>query len=86
MKCFRSSFLTPIQEKMMNTQPDMVLQFAHYLRDKYQTEYAAQAEVFVESYASINGKGSRPFINPNVNLASIKKGFQHKNWILPYNQ
>lgn len=85
-KVFPHKYLTPVQEKMMNTQPDMVLQFAHFLRDKYQAEYNAKTEVFVESYASINGKGSRPFISPNVNLASIKRGYQNKNWVLPYNQ
>ena len=79
-----SKFLTPIQEKMMNTQPDMVLQFAHFLRDKYQSEFGAEVGVFVESYAAINGKGSRPFINPNVNLATVKSGYHHKNWVLPY--
>jgi hypothetical protein len=83
---FPGQFLTPVQEKMMNTQPDMVLQFAHFLRDKYQTEFKAEVEVFVESYAAINGKGSRPFINPEVNLATIERGYQHKNWVLPYNQ
>ncbi|HET8861601.1 HTTM domain-containing protein [Marivirga sp.] len=81
-----SQYLTSVQEKMMNTQPDMLLQFAHFLRDKFQLKYNAEVEVFVESYATINGKGSRPFINPNVNLATIKKGYQHKNWVLPYNQ
>lgn len=83
---FPQQYLTPVQEKMMNTQPDMVLQFAHFIRDKYQTQYSAEVEIFVESYAAINGKGSRPFINPEVNLASIKRGYQHKNWVLPYNQ
>lgn len=81
-----SQYLTPVQEKMMNTQPDMILQFAHFLRDQYQAEYNAEVEVFVESYATINGKGSRPFINPEVNLATIKNSYQHKNWVLPYNQ
>jgi hypothetical protein len=79
-------FLTPVQEKMMNTQPDMILQFSHYLRDKYQCEYQTTVEVFVESYAAVNGKGSRPFVSPEVNLATIKRGYQHKNWILPYNK
>ncbi|WP_296621830.1 HTTM domain-containing protein [Marivirga sp.] len=83
---FPNQYLTPVQEKMMNTQPDMILQFAHFLRDKYQTDFDAEVEVFVESYAAVNGKGSRPFINPEVNLATIERGYQHKNWVLPYNQ
>jgi len=81
-----NQYLTPAQEKMMNTQPDMILQFSHFLRDKYQSKYDAQVEVYVESYATINGKGSRPFINPDINLARIKRGYQHKNWVLPYNK
>lgn len=83
---FPHEYLTPIQHKMMNTQPDMILQFAHYLRDKFEQEYSSNAEVFVESYAAVNGKGSRPFINPEINLATLKRGFQHKNWVLPYQQ
>jgi hypothetical protein len=81
-----SYFLTPVQEKMMNTQPDMILQFSHFLRDKYQSETDGNVEIYVESYATINGKGSRPFINPNINLAAIKRGYQHKKWVLPYNK
>ena len=79
-------YLTPVQEKMMNTQPDMVLQFAHFLRDKYQSEFDVEVGVFVESYAALNGKGSRPFINPEVDLATVKRGYQHKTWVLPYHQ
>jgi hypothetical protein len=85
-KVMPQQYLTAVQEKMMNTQPDMILQFSHFLRDIYQEEFNASAKVFVESYAAVNGKGSRPFIDPNINLASIKRGYQHKNWVLPYNQ
>jgi hypothetical protein len=84
-KILPSDYLTPNQEKMMNTQPDMILQFSHYLRDEYRAMYEGEIEVYVESYAAINGKGSRPFINPDVNLAAVKRGYQHKNWVLPYN-
>jgi hypothetical protein len=31
-------FLTPNQEKMMATQPDMILQFAHFLADHYRRQ------------------------------------------------
>ncbi|SMG53687.1 Vitamin K-dependent gamma-carboxylase [Marivirga sericea] len=79
-----NQFLTPVQEKMMNTQPDMILQFSHFLRDKYESETDKEVEIYVQSYATINGKGSRPFIDPNVDLASMKRGYQHKNWVLPY--
>ncbi len=30
--------LTPLQEKMMSTQPDMILQYAHFLANNYQNQ------------------------------------------------
>jgi hypothetical protein len=71
------NFLTMQQEKQMSTQPDMILQFAHYLKNYYHTN-----EVYAEAYVTINGRGSRLFLNPRVNLAQQEDNFAHKNWIL----
>lgn len=88
-----SLYLTPQQEKMMATQPDMILQFAHYLRDTYkdsiweedhQTIHIKDPIITVNSFVSLFNQGSRPFIDPSINLAVQKRGWQHKNWILAY--
>lgn len=79
-----SEFLTPFQEKMMETQPDMILQFAHYLHDVYQKRGINDPIVTVESYVTLNGSGSRLYIDPNVNLAKEKETFLPKKWILPF--
>jgi len=43
------------------------------------------AKVQVESYVTLNGSGSRLFIDSSVNLAAQKETlFGHKKWILPY--
>ncbi len=84
IEVFPKDYLTPVQEKMMNTQPDMILQFAHFLRDEYEIKHGEAPQVFVESYASVNGKGSRPFVDPNINLSAINRGYQNKTWVLPY--
>ncbi len=77
------AFLTTQQEKQMSTQPDMILQFAQHLKKVYQKRWQSDAvEVRVESYVSINGKGSRLYIDPSINLGEIEDGFSHKNWIL----
>lgn len=77
------AFLTTQQEKQMSTQPDMILQFAQHLKKVYQKRWQADAvEVRVESYVSINGKGSKLYIDPTVDLGKIEDGFSHKNWIL----
>lgn len=81
-----SAFLTPYQERMMETQPDMMLQYAHILKDYYQSQGIDRPEVTVESYVSLNGTGSRLYIDSTVNLANEKETlFGHKKWILPYN-
>lgn len=78
-------FLSPYQERMMETQPDMILQYAHILQHYYQQHGITQAAVTVESYVSLNGAGSRLFIDSTVNLANEQESFlRHKTWILPY--
>jgi len=81
-----NQYLTVNQEKMMATQPDMVLQYAHLLRDKFKSKKWTNPQIYVESYAVLNGTGSRMFIDPQVNLAAIEEGFEGKNWILPYKE
>jgi len=76
-----SDFLTPYQERMMETQPDMMLQYAHILKEYYSNDGVAP-EVTVESYVSLNGTGSRLYIDSTVNLANEKESwFGHKQWI-----
>jgi hypothetical protein len=80
-----SDYLTPMQEKQMSTQPDMLLQFAKHLAWIYTQQGWKQPEVYVESYVTLNGKGSRLFIDPSINLAAQNDGFANKQWILPFN-
>lgn len=78
-----AQFLTKNQEKMMSTQPDMILQYAHYLEKEFKKQGIESPEVRVESFVTVNGSGSRPYIDKNVDLCKIKEGFTHKNWVLP---
>lgn len=77
-------FLTPLQEKMMSTQPDMILQYAHILRDYYAARGFVSPEVYVDSYVALNGRLGRPLIDPRTNLARQEDSFEHKPWILPF--
>ena len=63
-----SRFLTTLQEKMMATQPDMMLQYAHMLRDHYSHEGFASPEVYVDSYVTLNGRLGKALIDPHVDL------------------
>ena len=77
-------YLTPNQEKMMSTQPDMILQFAHFLEREYQKKGMDDTEITAEAYVTLNGKRSSLIIDPTVDLTEQEKGFAHKEWILPY--
>ena len=77
-------YLTPFQEKQMATQPDMILDYAHYLADRYAEMGIPDPEIYVESYVALNGRSSQLYIDPSVNLAKKKPSLRHKDWILPY--
>jgi hypothetical protein len=78
-----SDYLTPLQEKMMATQPDMIIQYAHFLEAEYQKQGIAHPIIQADIYVSINGKGSRLFIDPELDLTTVETGFANKTWILP---
>ncbi|TAH27518.1 MAG: HTTM domain-containing protein [Cytophagales bacterium] len=77
-----SQFLNLHQEKQMAFQPDMILQYAHFLYHYFKDQGVRNPEVRAEIYVTLNGKPSRLFIDPNVNLALVKDGWKHKDWIL----
>jgi hypothetical protein len=80
-----NDFLTKLQEKMMSTQPDMILQYAHMLRDHYAQKGFISPQVYVDSYVALNGRMGKPLVAPNVDLARQTDSFQHKYWITPFN-
>jgi len=80
-----SDFLTSFQEKQMSTQPDFILEYAHYLGTHFKSQGHKNIAVHVESYVALNGRLSQPFINPEVNLLDIEDTFKHKDWILEFN-
>lgn len=82
-----SQYLTPYQEKQMAIQPDLILQFAHFLAQEYQEKHAFENPIVtVASYVALNGRASQQFIDPTVNLAKKTDSFAHKDWILSHNQ
>ncbi|MBF4983196.1 HTTM domain-containing protein [Nonlabens mediterrranea] len=76
-------FLTSFQEKQMSSQPDFILEYAHFLGEHYTAQGYKGIEVYVDCYAALNGRTSRRLIDPNTDLYQIKESFQHKDWILP---
>lgn len=77
-------YLTKKQRRKMPTQPDMVLQFAHFLEKKWIEDHGLKdVEVRVNNYVSLNGREPAPMVNPTVDLTRIKRSLSKAHWILP---
>jgi len=79
-----AEFLTALQEKMMSTQPDLILKYAHFLAEQYKKRGFTTPEVYGEIYVALNGKHSTLFVDSTVNLAEQKLNWGHYQWLIPY--
>ena len=77
-----SEFLNRHQEKQMSFQPDMIVQFAHFLAKHYANEGVANPLVRVEAWVTLNARPSQLMIDPSLDLTTISDGWQHRSWIL----
>ena len=77
-----SEFLNPHQEKQMAMQPDMILQFAHFLGKYYAQKGVHSPQVRAEVYVTLNARPSQLLINPKVDLMKETDSFAPKSWIL----
>jgi hypothetical protein len=76
-------YLTDRQERELSTQPDLVLQLAHHVRDDFAAQGHDDVTVRVEALVSLNGRSAAPMIDPDVDLARISDGLSKASWILP---
>lgn len=78
-------YLTYMQEKMMATQPDMMIDYAKFLKAEFIKQGFKDPIIRAQSYVTLNGSGSREFIDPQVDLSSQSNSFlQNKYWIKKY--
>ena len=78
-------YLTYMQEKMMATQPDMMVDYAKFLKKEFQQKGFGNPMVRAQSFVTLIGSGSREFINPNIDLSAESNSiFKNKNWVKSY--
>ena len=76
--------LTSRQRSKMSTRPDMILQFAHFIRDELQGQGYDDVEVRVGSEATLNGRKRQTLIDSTADLAKIERTiWPPATWILP---
>jgi hypothetical protein len=77
-----SDYLLRHQENEMSATPDMILQFAHFLKKKF-AERGYDVAVFAETMTSFNGRLAKPLVDPNTDLTREHESFWPKKWVLP---
>jgi Vitamin K-dependent gamma-carboxylase len=78
---YNEDFLNPHQEKQMAMQPDLILQYAHFLKKYYESKGMQNVSVRAEVYVTLNGKPSRLYFNPQLDLTTLKDNWQEKTWL-----
>ena len=76
-------YLTERQIKDMTGKPDMILQFAHYLRDEYQKKFNSPVAVYASTLVAFNGRPKKEMIKPGTDLALEERKLGAYNWIVP---
>ena len=78
--------LEPRQYRKMATHPDMILQYAHYLRDE-RAALGQDVAVYGEFFVRLNGRRRQRYVDPAVDLAGVEWcWFCHKDWVLAEEQ
>lgn len=74
--------LMPRQYRKMTTHPDMILQYAHHLRDQA-AEQGRDVAVYGRFRARLNGRDRHRFIDQEVDLSRTEwTWWGRKNWVL----
>jgi hypothetical protein len=77
------AYLTAFQENEMASQPDLVLQLAHHVRDDFEARGFGPVEVRAEAMTSLNGRSGALLVDPAVDLATVHDGLLPATWIRP---
>jgi len=75
--------LSAFQHRMMTTQPDMILSFAHHVQDEWNRSGHPDVSVYADAWASLNGRRRQRLIDPDVDLTQQRESWAHKTWIVP---
>jgi hypothetical protein len=76
--------LSSRQARTMATRPEMILQFAHFLRDKYDDAGLGPVKVTANVQVSLNGRPPQYLIDPEADLAKAEdRLWPPADWILP---
>ena len=68
---------------MLPTEPDLILQFAHRLSERWARDLGLdQVEVRVRASTSLNGRPLRPLVDPTRDLTKEVRSWRPYDWVL----
>lgn len=75
------SHLNEIQRIMMSYQPDLILQFAHWVGKNEKERTAQEVSVYADVMVSLNGRKSQVLIDPERDLMKVSNSLLNKEWV-----
>jgi len=75
--------LTRRQYRKMTTRPRLVYHYVQWLADRYQKEWGVRPHIYVDLWASLNGRRYQPLIDSTVDLAAARWVEGGNGWIVP---
>ncbi len=75
-------FLNAHQEKQMAMQPDMVVQYARFLRDEYVRRGVERPHVTADVWVTLNGAPAQRMVDPDRDLSADQIGIGASSWVL----
>lgn len=78
-----SEFINERQYHDIIGKPDLILNFAHFLRDHFQKKLNSDVAILASSRVSLNGRPHKEMITSGVDLSKEKRTISHYEWIKP---
>lgn len=78
-----TEFINDRQYKDIIGKPDLILNFAHHLRDYYQDKFKTDVAIYASSRVSLNGRPHRELIISGVDLGREERTILPYSWVKP---
>lgn len=79
-------FLTETQNRKMAGNPEMILQFSHFLEKELASQDIRNIKVKVKCFSSLNNRKMQLLVDSNIDLAAQQNTWRHYEWIIPLSE
>lgn len=77
-------YLNPRQVRKLAINPDMMLQFAHFMERELQKDLPGDIEIYVVSRVRLNRRDYAPLVAQDLDLSRQPRHWGHYDWIAPH--